>query len=62
MESMRKFYVAYRRYLMCGEYEFESIIITLNKGEKANLPTFEEKTKECFGNLKEIISWSLIEE
>lgn len=61
---MRKFYVTYRRYLMCGEYEFDSIIVTLNEGEKANLSTFEDKLKGKFlgDNYKEIMSWSLIEE
>ena len=29
-----------------GEYEFDSIIITLNKGEKAHLLTFEKKLYE----------------
>lgn len=61
---MRKFYVTYRRYLMCGEYEFDSIVITLNKGEKAHPLIFENKLKgKYLGNdLKEIVSWSLIEE
>lgn len=61
---MRKFYVTYRRYLMCGEYEFDSIVITLNKGEKAHPSTFDDKLKGKFlgSEPKEIVSWSLIEE
>lgn len=61
---MRKFYVTYRRYLMCGEYDFDSIVITLDKGEKAHPLVFENKMKgKYLGNdLKEIVSWSLIEE
>lgn len=61
---MRKFYVTYRRYLMCGEYEFDSMVITLNKGEKAHPLTFEDKLKGKFlgSEPKEIVSWCLIEE
>lgn len=60
---MRKFYVTYRRYTMRGVYEFDSIIITLNEGEKAHPSTFEDKLKGKFlgSELKEIMSWSLIE-
>lgn len=60
---MRKFYVTYSEYLFCGEYEFYDIEITLNKGEKANLSTFENKLDKISssGRLRKIISWSLIE-
>ena len=61
---MRKFYVTYREYTSSGNYEFDSIVITLNKGEKSHLLTFEDKLKGKFlgSNHKEILSWSLIEE
>lgn len=61
---MRKFHVTYREYTRSGDYEFDSIVITLNEGEKANLSTFGDKLKGEFlgDNYKEIISWSLIEE
>lgn len=64
MEGMRKFYVTYNEYRFCGEYEFYDIVITLNKGEKANLSTFENKLNEIMlsGCLRKIMSWSLIEE
>ena len=59
---MRKFYVCYRRYMCCGEYEYDNVIITLDKNEKANIDTFETKLNEMGGTHKELISWSLIEE
>ena len=43
---MRNFYVTYNEYRFCGEYEFYDIVITLNKGEKANLSTFENKVDQ----------------
>lgn len=48
---------------MCGEYEFDSMVITLNKGEKAHPSTFEDKLKGKYlgSEPKEIMSWSLIE-
>ena len=60
---MRKFHVTYREYTW-WDYNYYSIIITLNEGEKANTLTFRDKLKgKCFGdNYKEILSWSLIEE
>lgn len=64
MESMRKFLVTYRRCSTFGVYDFDSIVITLDKGEKANLSTFERKLKgKPLGfDSKVIMSWSLIEE
>ena len=59
---MRKFYIFYRIYQYCGEYEYIHTIITLNKKEKANIDTFETKLNEIGGVHKELISWSLIEE
>ena len=59
---MRKFYVCYRRYMYCGEYEYDNVIITLDKNEKANIDTFETKLNKMGGTLKNVISWSLIEE
>lgn len=59
---MRKFYVCYRIYQYCGEYEYHHTIIPLNKNEKANIDTFETKLNEIGVTNKELISWSLIEE
>lgn len=61
---MRKFYVTYRRCSTFGVYDFDSIVITLDKGEKAHPLVFENKMNgKYLGNdLKEIVSWSLIEE
>lgn len=65
---MRKFYVTYRECISLGGYgEYykpDSIIITLNEGEKAHPSTFEEKLKgkPLGSNHKEIMSWCLIEE
>ena len=59
---MRKFLVCYRTYSGCGEYEYYTTVITLNKGEKANPGTFD-KLLNCFGGCdKEVLSWSLIED
>ena len=60
--NMRKFYVTYRRHIMYDEYEFDSIIVTLNEGEKAHPLTFEKKLNTCGAGGKEVMSWSLIEE
>ena len=63
---MRKFYVTFKKYYRSLDYDygFDSIIITLNEGEKPNLSTFEDKLNRKFldDNYKEIMSWSLIEE
>lgn len=59
---MRKFYVYYRRYMCCGEYEYDNTIIILTKNEKANVDTFDTKLNNMGGTLKNVISWSLIEE
>lgn len=63
---MRKFYVTFKEYYRSLDYDygFDSIIITLNEGEKPNLSTFEDKSNRKFlgDNYKKILSWSLIEE
>ena len=61
---MRKFHVTYREYTRWGDFKFNSVVVTLNEGEKANISTFRDKLKgKCFGdNYKEILSWSLIED
>lgn len=61
---MRKFYVTFKKYYRNLDYDFDSIIITLNEGEKANPSTFDDKLKgKHLGcDFKEIMSWSLIEE
>ena len=60
---MRKFHVTYREYTRWGDFNFNSVVVTLNEGEKANLTTFGDKLKgEFLGNCEEIMSWSLIEE
>lgn len=66
---MRKFYVTFRKYRTYDDcvdisINYDSIIITLDNGEKANLITFESKLNEKHlgDSHKEIISWSLIEE
>lgn len=61
---MRKFHVTYREYTSWGYYEFDSIVVTLNEGEKANLSTFGDKLKGKFlgDSYKFIMSWSLIED
>lgn len=60
---MRKFYVTYREYTRWGDFNFNSVVVTLNEGEKANLITFGGKLKGTFlGGNDEIMSWCLIEE
>ena len=59
---MRKFLVYYRLYLPYGEYEYHTNEIVLNRGEKANVETFDKKLNVVDGWNKEILSWSLIEE
>ena len=60
---MRKFHVTYREYTRWGDFKFNSVVVTLNEGEKANLTTFRSKLKGTFlGGDDEIMSWSLIEE
>lgn len=60
---MRKFYVTYREYTRWGDYEFGSIVVTLNEGEKANSSTFGDKLRGKFlGDGKDILAWSLIED
>ena len=41
---MRKFHVTYREYTK-WDYNYDSVIITLNEGEKANISTFRDKLK-----------------
>ena len=59
---MRKFLVYFRVYLMCGEYEYYTHEVVLDKGSKANVNTFENKLNSMGCGGKEILSWSLIEE
>ena len=59
---MRKFFVYYRVYLGCGEYEYYTFNLTINANEKANVETFENKLNDLGGCKKEIISWSFVEE
>lgn len=58
---MRKFLVCYRTYSGCGEYEYYTTVITLNKDEKANPGTFDKILNGLGRFNKEILSWSLIE-
>lgn len=60
--DMRKFLVYYRLHLVYGEYEYNTIEIVLNTGEKANVETFENKLNDLGVWRKKILSWSLIEE
>ena len=59
---MRKFLVYYRIYLTCGEYDYYTCEIVLDKGSKANVDTFENKLNSVGCGGKEVLSWSLIEE
>lgn len=59
---MRKFHVTYREYTK-WDYNYDSIVVTLNEGEKANISTFGDKLRGKFlGDGKDILAWSLIEE
>lgn len=45
-----------------GMYEYNTINITLNVDERANVETFRNKLNELGMCQREILSWSLIEE
>ena len=57
---MRKFLVHYRHWAY--EFEYYTCEIELNKSEKANTETFENKLNSFGCGGKEVLSWSLIEE
>ena len=59
---MRKFFIYYKVYSGCGEYNYYSGEIYLKPNEKANLETFNKILSGFSGGDKEILSWSLIEE
>ena len=59
---MRRFLVCYRTYSGCGEYEYYTTVIALNKDEKANPGTFDKLFNGPGRCNKEILSWNLIEE
>ena len=59
---MRTFFIYYRVYSYCGEYEHYTCNINLKPNEKANLKTFSKILNDLGGCSKEVLSWSLIEE
>ena len=59
---MRTFLVYYRMHQVYGMYEYNTINITLNVDERANVETFRNKLNELGMWQREILSWSLIEE
>lgn len=59
---MRTFFVYYRVYSGCGEYNYYTGNINLKPNEKANQETFNKILKGFGGCDKEVLSWSLIED
>lgn len=58
---MRTFFIYYRVYSGCGEYNYYTGDVNLKPNEKANRETFEKILKGLGGCDKEILSWSLEE-
>ena len=59
---MRTFFIYYRVYTGDGEYNYYTGKIYLKPNEKANLETFNKILSGFSGGIKEILSWSLVED
>lgn len=57
---MRTFFVHYRVYSGCSEYEHHTCTISLIN-QKANSETFDKILNNMGGCVKEVLSWSLEE-
>lgn len=58
---MRTFFIYYRVYSGCGEYNYYTGDVNLKPNEKANRETFNKILNGFGGCDKEILSWSLEE-
>lgn len=57
---MRTFFVYYKTYSGCGEYDYHTCKISL-VNQKANSETFDKILNNMGGCVKEVLSWSLEE-
>lgn len=57
---MRTFFVYYKTYSGCGEYDYHTCTISLIN-QKANRETFNKILNDMGGCIKEVLSWSLEE-